>query len=334
MFSSTVLDVAVGLTFVFMAISLATSAILEAIAGIITWRSGTLLNGIRALVNDDKFTGLAAQLYQHALINPRNDGRIDAAIDAPAAPGTALEKGKRIEKTLRKGAPAYIGPKQFANALIDILNTGKADVTVTEADAAHPGKMVNGNTDSINKAIDHVVPAEVNPQINKLLRGIARRAAGDLDQMKQEIETWFDNAMDRLSGFYKRWTQLWQFLIALGLAVLLNVSAIHVAKMLWQQPIDTKIIESMDKQKLPDVETAFQTLDKLPLPIGWSHYTPASTGRLEALDWLEMSLGWLITALAALFGAPFWFDLLQQIVRLKAAGPSPKEKQHDKAAAA
>jgi hypothetical protein len=43
-------------------------------------------------------------------------------------------------------------------------------------------------------------------------------------------------------------------------------------------------------------------------------------------------LGWLITAVAALFGAPFWFDALQSIIRLKGAGPSPDEKATNRAA--
>jgi hypothetical protein len=42
----------------------------------------------------------------------------------------------------------------------------------------------------------------------------------------------------------------------------------------------------------------------------------------------------LITAFAALFGAPFWFDTLQLIIRLKGAGPSPQEKKSGAAAAA
>jgi len=44
-------------------------------------------------------------------------------------------------------------------------------------------------------------------------------------------------------------------------------------------------------------------------------------------------LGWIITAAAALFGAPFWFDTLQSIIRLKGSGPSPAEKASGRAAA-
>ena len=70
MFSSAILDVAIGLVFVFMVVSLAASAILEAIAGMVAWRSKTLINGVKDLLNDPQLTGLANQLYQHALVNP------------------------------------------------------------------------------------------------------------------------------------------------------------------------------------------------------------------------------------------------------------------------
>ncbi len=42
--------------------------------------------------------------------------------------------------------------------------------------------------------------------------------------------------------------------------------------------------------------------------------------------------GWIITAIAALFGAPFWFDTLQSVIRLKGSGPSPQEKKKNQAA--
>jgi hypothetical protein len=71
------------------------------------------------------------------------------------------------------------------------------------------------------------------------------------------------------------------------------------------------------------------------LPIGWQN------GRLAATFWpfdvwvfLLALIGWLITALATLFGAPFWFDMLQNFIRLKGTGPSPVEKVDGKGAAA
>ena len=65
MLNSTVLEVAAGLIFTFLAISLATSALVEAIASGLKWRSRTLLAGVKALVNDSNFSGLAKGLYQY-----------------------------------------------------------------------------------------------------------------------------------------------------------------------------------------------------------------------------------------------------------------------------
>ena len=71
MFGSTILDVAFGLVLAFLTISLATSSIVEAGASILQTRAKMLLNGMRSLVNNDN---LLNQLYDHALINPRNPG--------------------------------------------------------------------------------------------------------------------------------------------------------------------------------------------------------------------------------------------------------------------
>lgn len=323
MFNSAILDVVVGLIFVFLVVSLVSSAVVESVSGTMKWRSATLLRGIKDLLNDPQLTGLAQQLYQHALINPRNAGTATTATDLSAPPLTRLWHGITDQGAtdLTHNAPSYIHPTHFANALIDILNSG-------------PARMISGDLASISGAIDHAVPAAANPQINRLLHGIAHRTSGDLGRMKDEIAAWFDNAMDRISGSYKRWSQRLNFWIALALAILLNISTIHVAKVLWQQPIDTKIISNVTKVLQPiKVDVALETLNHLQLPIGWSQYSRGDAP-IMWMDLWDMIIGWLITAFAALFGAPFWFDLLQRVIRLKAAGPSPTEKATDSAASA
>ena len=37
-------------------------------------------------------------------------------------------------------------------------------------------------------------------------------------------------------------------------------------------------------------------------------------------------LGWLLTALAATLGAPFWFDTLNRILSIRSAGKAPEER--------
>jgi hypothetical protein len=75
MFNTAVLDVGIGLVFTFLAVSLVSSTVTEALASMLKWRSATLLTGIKNLLNDHAFEGLARSIYNHALVNPRADGK-------------------------------------------------------------------------------------------------------------------------------------------------------------------------------------------------------------------------------------------------------------------
>lgn len=287
MFDSTVLDMAVGLMFTFLGVSLAVSAIVEALASWRNWRAATLLNAVKWLLNDPTFEGLALKVYNHALVNP-------------LAPGTAVRQPDR------KNAPSYIDPGQFADALLQVTNTA------------------SGAPQAISSAIDLIQ----DEQLKHLFRGIYDRTAGNVTRMRAEVAAWFDNAMDRIGGSYKRRTQLWTLALAFGVAVAGNIDTLAIGRALWQQPMLARTIAATTDQTSRDLVLG---LGQLQLPVGW---TCERFARLGGLTGLEMLLGWLITAFATLFGAPFWFDALQQFVRLKGSGPSPEEKQNRTGAAA
>ena len=63
---------------------------------------------------------------------------------------------------------------------------------------------------------------------------------------------------------------------------------------------------------------------------------PTRAGELgkDALELLTMLAGWLFTAVAVSWGAPFWFDLLNQIVNLRIVGPKPDSSASGPAKAA
>ena len=52
----------------------------------------------------------------------------------------------------------------------------------------------------------------------------------DMERIRQNLEAWYDSAMDRVSGGYRRRTQRFLFLFGLGAAVFLNVNAITIAE--------------------------------------------------------------------------------------------------------
>ena len=290
MFNSTILDVAIGVIFGFLAVSLVTSTIVEAANSLLQTRSTSLLGGIKDLVNDPQFNGLAKALYEHAMINPR---------------------GSKNEPLSNK--PAYIDKAQFASALLDI--TG---LSATAA-ANPPGPAALAE---FQKAL------QVNlqdPQIKQMMDGIVQRTGGDIERVRCELAAWFDNAMDRIGGAFKRRTQLASFFIALLVAVAFNIDTLHLARIVWEQPDVMKTWQV--PATLPDAQSA---LDQI-LPLGWQagHFLDLPMASIP-----QSVAGWLLTAFATLFGAPFWFDVLQSFVRLKGSGPSPEEKLNGRAAAA
>ena len=154
MSNSNILDVAIGLTFIFLAVSLAASAITETIASILKWRSISLKKGIKDLLNDPNCSGLALQIYNHALVNPRADG-----------------KATETSQPLWWKLPAYVDRQNFAHALMDV--SGIAGATLSPA--ALKIQIAN-----------HVR----NVQLRGLLEGIVDRTANtaaDVQPLLEEI---------------------------------------------------------------------------------------------------------------------------------------------------
>lgn len=276
MFGSNILDIGVGLLFTFLVISLVTSSVTEALASTLSWRANTLLQGVKDILNDQQFSGLALSIYNHGLANARSSG-------------SATSEAQLTAK------PSYIDPKQFACALIDVVGLS-------------PGTNVPG----LQARINAVVP---DPQLNMALNGIIERTGGNLNRIRDDIAAWFDSGMNRVSGVYKRRTQFWSVSIGLVLAIILNVDAIKIAEALWNQPM---VIKGLSPSPGQTAQQALSQLQNMGLPMGWNG--DAWSNFFVNLNWVYALAGWLISATATLFGAPFWFDTLQKFIQLRGAG--------------
>lgn len=274
MFNSSVLEVAIGLTFCYATLALIVSTLQEALASALHLRAHTLLDGIKTMLNDPRFNGMARALYSHALINPHDDGQLS-------------------DQRSLKHKPSYIQPLHFAMALIDSI------------------QRVPGKIDDLGKDINTLR----DPQLRRALQGIYLRANGDYQLFQDGVAAWFDSAMARVSGEYKRRSLLVSVLLSFLLAVLFNIDSIHLFKTLWQHPALAAQITAVP------AAADRQTIDLMfALPIGWSSFPPAFDG-----TFLLQVAGWLITSASALFGAPFWFSTLQRVMQMRGTGAKPDE---------
>ena len=223
---------------------------------------------------------------------------------------SSLATGKKL--------PSYIGSGTFASALVDLLAHGEeAQPTAdAEADVAHLVRKAGGD-----------------PVLGRALRALTSAGAQTVADIRTEIAAWFDDGMNRVSGWYRRQTQLIILIIGVLVTLFANASTVHVARDLWQDDALRYAIA----QEAVSIESTTQSTDSLEVPdsllasfpVGWENEDPF--GRREGVpDWTWGTLfahlmGWVLTAAAVSLGAPFWFDLLGRVANLRGTGRRPEK---------
>jgi hypothetical protein len=353
MFGSVILDVAIGMAFVYLLLSLIASVIQEMLAAFMQLRAANLERGLRSLFSGDSLRAdkdLVDCIYDHGLVrglysDPLRDSnkiqtRFRKMMDAVRQQARRLI-GIMPDKPLTIEAnplllPSYIPSRTFALALIDVLNANKEQ-----------GERAMS---SITKAL-----AEHNNKAAQALLTLAIDAKGDVVAFQRNLEEWYNDAMDRVSGWYKRYTQRVLVVLGLLLAIVFNVNSVRVARTLWldrdarQAMVDAagnyakehsaganEAAAAADAAKLKEqlqshVDVFNEVTTSALLPVGWKHPWDFYEDyfRVAPKDAMFSAVtilaGWLMTALAISFGAPFWFDTLNRFMVVRST-VKPQEK--------
>jgi len=224
----------------------------------------------------------------------------------------------------------------------------------------HPA--FQGIEEKIRSYVDPIVVAQTLLQTAESLppESAAKRAIDQLrsdygnkaEEVTNALALWADRSLSMLGESYKRWKQLWSFGIGLALAVLFNVDTVGVTARLYQ---DKDLRDSVAatatelvRKASPELLARCQRLDLAALkadaectplgdvvqalarrdgtfgqvPIGWRSWSQVVEA--SGAQWLLRGAGWLLTALAVSVGAPFWFDLLNRFVNLRAGQRKPE----------
>lgn len=218
---------------------------------------------------------------------------------------------------VREGArlPSYLGARTFALALMNQL-------------APESGASLSAVRSAIADLPDD------NPAKAPLTRFVAE-AGDDVEAFRKRVEGWFDDAMDRVSGWYRRNAQKWLLVYATVLTLGLNVDTALIARTLWRDDaVRAAVVASAATAEEPESAEDFEEVarnveevQQLDLPLGWS--TAAGDPRAwPGLAWASVWRvgGWVLTILALSLGAPFWFDLLGKVSRLRQTGVRPKDE--------
>ena len=323
MFGSAILEAAIGLVLVYLLLSLIASALQESAEAWLKIRASNLETGLRELLYDPDGSKLTKQIYEHPLIFGLFRGN--------------YESGKE-RSNCTTTLPGYIPPANFAVALLDIVVRGP--VPAKEGDAPASAPATNTLTfESLRAAVVHGSLLEA--PVQRVLLLALDSAQGDLAKVKANVEAWFNSGMERVAGWYKRRMQFVLLMVGLVLAVGVNVDSLKVASDLYKNDslragAVAQAAVVANSGKVPDLSAreAMTALGNLNLPIGWPD-DPAKVYSLKSIvtDVIPRHLaGWLITAVAVSFGAPFWFDLLSKLSAVRST-VKPQEKGSKEASA-
>jgi hypothetical protein len=281
-----ILDVALGLVFVYLLLSLLCTAVNEWIAQAARLRARTLKAGIEALLADVKFKRVTESLYQHPLIAGLKQGERDpsyipgplfakaflaqterrlAAIGVDLSAGSflanidrivekyeqlkmeiyrkgqivaqrvaeaeqVLEQLRQREKTLRRSGAT---PGELSTAEHQ-LSTGEDVAKNAKREQDVYNKDYLGYAGTLEQKMGQLEAEEVCLQhVAEVMRTFVPAEGASVPELEAHLARWYEQAMGRVSGWYRRKAMGVGLGVAAAVVLMLNVDTIGMARNIW-----------------------------------------------------------------------------------------------------
>lgn len=339
------LEIVIGIVFVMLLFSLLATTLMETISGIFALRGRNLKKALRHILAHDGNDNLLKEFQNSELYKQlASKNKVGAGYRPPSyvsansfwmIMSNLLFKGtKNSLDSIRSRVYNLAEEGQIGNHLKEVMIQILSETE--RADAA------TKNTDKLKSSIEFIQNEDVKNQIVAYAEGVESK----VDAFKGNVEQWYDNIMDRTSGWYKRQTQAILFGIGITIAVSFNADVIAIYKQLSADPqlalqIANQAQAFAAQQREPDSYSSITGEElltgeeigqlkqliqndiasvKSPLGVGWGI---VDTGSMGVTDWLLKFGGWLVTSFGIMLGAPFWFDLLRKLVNIRNTGAKP-----------
>lgn len=253
MFNTPILDIAIGLAFVFLLYSFLITAVKEAIATTLGLRARMLKKGIvSGMLSDTPEYGKWRGIFYWIRYNINRFFSLFKKVKIPENKNKLGQKFYDHPLIKNYGAnefyphPSYIPKNNFSTVLIDVLKKEfdfninkivKRGETIQQLEASTDAEKVkrllelyeavhftaNGNSIIMRK--HRVIDKDTLVMIKMFLE----KSGNNIDEFAKYLENWFDDSMFRVSGWYKRQTQFILIFLGFFAAVIFNVDTIEIA---------------------------------------------------------------------------------------------------------
>lgn len=286
-----VLDVFIGLFFIYTLYSLFTTVIIEIINTNFQFRALSLKRSIQRMLNDSKNDEVFGEkFYKEATIK-------------------YLASGGLFNK------PSYILSRNFSKAVIELL----------KRESNKPGIPSIKVKDTLENGL------KKEKETSKFIHSLYQDANGDMIKFKVYLEEWFDDTMERATGWYKKWIQVITFVVGFAIALIFNVDTLKIVDKLSKDPKIREQYIQLASQLANNDNLHPETKTDLNNQLGKLSSLANESQHIISIErcsfWDVNFLGLFITAIALSLGAPFWFDLLNKVVRLRSSIPQASSGQ-------
>jgi hypothetical protein len=340
-----ILEVATGIIFAWLILSVATMEIQNWITHRLDMRAKFLEDSILDMFKNEK--SLVEQFYDHP----------------------AIKELSKMDKKGRLKKPENIPSTVFAEVAVEVLlNAGKKGEEVPAGtmsfDAIQSGlNQAKSMSPELSRLIDRIcptadIPSGGGPEVSYSIQDVNQKVG----EYRKNAEKWFNNIMGSASAWYKQNVLAWAFAIGLVLAIVFNIDTINIIQQLWREPTvrQALVAQAQNFELVNGTDNISQVpgyFDGLSMPVGWTSIpatdpsmctqfiTITTEGsiayksgdecrvmvnipRINNLwGWVLKLLGLVISAFAARQGAPFWFDLLRKLVNLRSSTQPAKQEE-------
>jgi len=247
---------------------------------------------------------IPADKFALALFDTVMTAGTDASIIKKSLEDLKKQLPATLRSTVETGIDELIDQAKAVGDNLDLLS--KLRQRIDELAAKYPDIPIQSTLDSIlqsylpvdQKAVIDTIKRGAanlvleNPQLKQAIDSLvaqaemaAKRGENVIALARANAEKWFNDTMDRASGWYKRSAQNWSLLIGLVVAVLFNVDTFTITTQLWREPLLRQSLVAAAEKWEPvatdaggtetpaspkeTVQKMQETFTELKLPVGW-----------------------------------------------------------------
>src|SRR6478736_1745580 len=272
MVGNVALDVVIGLVFIYLLYSLYATIIMEFVSSFLGLRARNLNYALKRILMDEKKYDSHGKRWLSQLLttvtsvwgkstNLKNRYLYNEFFDQPNI--------KYVSSGGLNNKPSYLNPENFSKGVIDVLKDRDPDISV-----------LAGVEQGLSKLPE-------DSETRKHLQSLLDDANNDVVKFKILLEQWYNETMDRATGWFKRSTQV--ILVAIGfiLAISFNVDSIAIIKKL---STDKEAREQLVKIATDFTQDNAELIEAIRNKKDTTQSVVALTKRLDSLQAIKSSL--------------------------------------------